>query len=218
MKKVTLLLTFCLLIGIKGFSQFSFGVAPSLSTNSAYFGYKVGKFVPYAGFQLTSISINMEETGEEFDYDLMDVASYTDNIKASGNLYIPNIGVKYYAIEQNKLKAYFNLSIAKPIIKAKLESDGEANEDISDAVKKVQLLGGEFGFGVEYFFDDNFSIGGEFGLKYFGGNYSDTYTDDFYNENTGYYQDTEITNTYKIGLIPTYSKISLNFYFGAKNQ
>ena len=28
------------------------------------------------------------------------------------------------------------------------------------------MWGGEFGFGIEYFFDENFSLGGEFGLRY----------------------------------------------------
>ena len=94
MKKTALLLTLCLLFGVKSFGQFSFGVAPGLSTNSAYFGYKTGKFVPYVGLQYGNIMFNTKETGQQYDYDESGVVSYTDELDLKGNLFLPNIGVK----------------------------------------------------------------------------------------------------------------------------
>jgi len=218
MKKVVLLLSLCLVLGLKGYSQFSFGVAPGLSTNSAYFGYKAGKVVPYVGFQFANVGGSLEESGEEWDYDIDEVIDYSDKTKISGSLYVPTLGIKFFAVEHNNLKAYFNLSLSKPILGAKVEIDGEEVEEVSDVVKEIKLFGGEFGFGVEYFFDDNFSLGGEFGIRYIGGKYSDSYEDSFYNPDLGDDQDTEITNTLKAHLNPTYSKISLNFYFGGGSK
>lgn len=71
----------------------------------------------------------------------------------------------------------------------------------------------KFGFGVEYFFDENFSLGGEFGLRYFNFRYNDSNEREIYNPNTGNYMDTEIKNDYSFNMSPTFSKISLNYYF-----
>ncbi len=216
MKKVIVLLSLCVLFSFKSYSQFAFGVAPGLSTNSAYFGLKAGKVVPYIGFQYANIKVNMVESGEEFDYDVMDMVSYSYDSKLSGNLYLPNLGIKFYAVEKNKLKAYFNVSLAKPFIRGKLENDGETSDEFNDELKKIKLFAGEFGFGTEYFFDNNFSIGGEFGIRYLFGKYTNSYEDEEYNPNTSNYETVEIENTTKVGLSPTYSKISLNFYFGGE--
>jgi len=216
MKKTFVLLSICLLFGMKAHGQFSFGVAPGLSTNSSYFGYKAGKFVPYIGFQYANISFSTKETGEEFDYDLYEVVSYSDELNFDASLLVPNIGIKYFAVEQNNLKAFINLSIAKPFVRGKLDFNGEEADELSDALKDLNLMAGELGVGVEYFLDDNFSVGGEFGIRYIGGKYNTEYTDTFYNDDTSTYQETEIETTYKLSSNPTYSKISLNFYFGAK--
>ncbi|MBN1143597.1 MAG: hypothetical protein JXA72_04215 [Bacteroidales bacterium] len=223
MKKLVLLLTVCLLFGLKGYSQFAFGVAPGLSTNTAYFGFKAGKVVPYIGFQYANVKFKMVQSGVEWTG--TEQEDYENEIKVSGNMYVPNLGVKFFAIEHNKLKAYFNLSIAKPIIRAKVTEDGDDVEDfyhngeygnINEILKDVKLLGGEFGFGVEYFFDDNFSLGGEFGLRYFGGSYSDKWEEDVYNGSD--YDEEDFESKIRIGLMPTYSKITLNFYFGGKGE
>ncbi len=210
MKKVFLLLAICAIFSMKGFSQFAFGVAPGLSTNSAYFGYKAGKVVPYVGFQYANIAFKLEQKGMEWDG--LNVVPFSDEMKISGNLYVPNLGIKFFAIERNKLKAYFNLSVAKPMIRAKVVENGTEVEDINNVLKDISLIGGEFGFGVEYFFDDNFSLGGEFGLRYMHAKYTNNYTQDVYNGID--MQPEDFSDTFKIGLAPTFTKFSLNFYFG----
>lgn len=218
MKKLVLLLTVCLLFGLKGYSQFAFGVAPGLSTNSAYFGFKAGKVVPYIGFQYAGVAINLEESGEEWDDYEDDIIPYSNDIKIKGSLHVPTLGVKVFAVEKNQMKAYFNLSVSKPFLSAKYEEDGEEYEEVGDLVKDIKLFGGEFGFGVEYFFDNNFSIGGEFGLRYLHAKYTNSYEDEEYDYNTGTYEDVTIENTLKARMNPTYSRISLNFYFGGKGE
>lgn len=86
----------------------------------------------------------------------------------------------------------------------KLEYDGEEEEEISDAIKNINVFGAEAGFGVEYFFDDNFSIGGEYGIRFFSGKYETV--DEFDNF------------TLKMNINPTYTKLALNFYFGGKAE
>ena len=56
------------------------------------------------------------------------------------------------------------------------------------------MWGGELGFGMEYFFDENFSLGGEFGLRYLHLRYKDSYNDEIYNPNTGQDENVEIKN------------------------
>ncbi len=195
-------------------AQFSFGVSPGLSLNSAYFGYKVNsRIVPYVGFQFLNASYDLEESGDKYDVDLNKIISYSELSEFSGNLYIPNIGVKYFIKENNKLKAFLSINLSKPILSGKLKNDGEDDEDFKYGVDHISMWGGEFGFGVEYFFDENFSIGGEYGFRYLHLNYQDKYETSIFDPNTGNYKNTEIQTEYKFNMSPTYSKISLNYYF-----
>ena len=215
MKTKLLLVLFTALVLInKSYGQFSFGVSPGIGLNSAYFGYKINnKIVPYIGFQYLNAKFKFEESGEKYDWDLNQVVSYSEKNIFSGSLYIPNIGVKYFIKQHNKIKAYLSLNISKPLLSGNLKYDGEEDEDFKESIKNISMWGGEFGFGVEYFFDENFSIGGEFGLRYLHLKYNDTYESDLYNPNTGNYQDTEIENDYRFNMSPTFSRISLNYYF-----
>jgi hypothetical protein len=115
---------------------------------------------------------------------LNDVVSYSYKDEFSGNLYIPNIGVKYFIKQQNKIQAYLTLCISKPLLTGKLDYDGEEYDDFKQQVKNISMWGGEVGFGIEYFFDDNFSLGGEFGLRYLHLRYNDVYQSDVYYPNT----------------------------------
>lgn len=212
--KLLLFLFVFLAITTKSYSQFTFGVSTGLGLKSADFGYKVNnKIVPYIGFQFLNANFNSEQTGEEFDYNLNSVVSYSDQTEFSGSIFIPNVGVKYFIKQKNNLQAYLSLNFSKPIISGNLKFNGEENEEFSDQIKNISLWGSELGFGVEYFFDENFSLGGEFGLRYMHLKYANSYDTDFYNPNTGNYQNTVVENTIKLSTNPTYSRISLNYYF-----
>ena len=215
MKTKLLVVLFAIFVlTIKSYGQFSFGVSPGIGLNSAYFGYKINsKIVPYIGFQYLNAKFKYEESGEEYDWDLNQVISYSEMNEFSGSLYIPNIGVKYFIKQHNKIQAYLSLSLSKPLLSGKLKYDGEEDSDFKDDIKKISMWGGEFGFGVEYFFDENFSIGGEFGLRYLHLKYKDSNEREIYDPNTGNYRDTEIKNDYRFNMSPTFSKISLNYYF-----
>lgn len=214
MKKGLLFITLLMVSISFSYGQFSFGVSPGIGLNSAYFGYKVdNKFVPYIGFQYLNAKFKYEENGQRYDWDLNQIISYSETNEFSGSLYIPNIGLKYFAKQQNKIQAYLSLNLSKPLLSGKLKYDGEEDEDFKEEIKKNSMWGGEFGFGIEYFFDENFSLGGEFGLRYIHLKYEDSRDREIYNPDIGDYQDVKIEDNFKFNTSPTFSKISLNYYF-----
>jgi outer membrane protein W len=205
-KNLILVALFLVFVSAPGFSQFTFTAAPGLNLNSASFGYKFNKFVPYFGIQYCGISGSYSF---DVNYTSTTVTDESEEAKFSGKIIMPSFGIKYFAIEKNKVKGYINATVAKPFLSAKLTVDGDDVKSVSDEVGKVSLFGGSLGVGAEYFFDDNFSVGGEFGLQFVSGRYKDVYTSSNY-EGHG---TANIETVVKAMAMPTYSKISLNFYF-----
>ena len=210
MKKLILLLLFVTVLGFKGFSQFAFGVSPGLNASNAYFGWKAGAVVPYVSLMYANVGFKMDYSDHYFDG--LDWQTVTHDMKIGGHLIMPTIGVKVFVVQKNKLNGYFNLAVTKPFLRAKAESDGVEEEEVSQMLKDIKLIGGNFGFGVEYFFDDNFSVGGEYGIQALMGKYEDVY--DYVNNG----EPAQEKTTYKPRLAPTYAKISLNFYFGGSGE
>lgn len=198
----------------KSYSQMTFGISPGIGVKGAYFGYKIkNKIVPYIGFQHFGLNYEYSESGQKYDYMLDEVVDFKNDFSFSGNLYIPTLGVKYFLKEHNKIKPYFSVNVSKPIISAKRKDNNEEDENFKELIKSAKIWGGEFGFGVEYFFDENFSIGGEFGIRYFHLKYKDSYTNTDYDYNTNEEVETKVNQSYKFSTNPTFSRISVNYYF-----
>lgn len=196
-----------------GFSQFTFGVSPGLSLNSAYFGYKLGKFVPFVGIQYFGASLDYSYSYKEFNYNTGMIEDKLRTTEGKLKLFVPNIGAKYFFFETEKLKAHATLNITKPIITGQFEYDGDPDDYLEDLIDGVSVWGGELSFGTEYFFDEHFSVGGEFGLRYLNfksNSVSDGYV---YNPFTGQEIMYDRKESTKINGNPTFSRISLNFYF-----
>ncbi|MBU2019898.1 MAG: hypothetical protein KJ941_09655 [Bacteroidetes bacterium] len=211
--KIMLVSTLVLAFSATSFSQFTFTVSPGIGMNSASFGYRFGNFVPYAGFQFLNAKFKTLQTGQEYDSDKNAIVNYENLSEFSGGLYMPNLGLKYFLIEKNGLKTYLSLNVTKPIIAARLTLDGEQDTEFKEEVQKVSIWGGEFGFGMEYFFSENFSLGGEFGVRYAHVRYKDTYETTVYNPNTNEFQESETEFKFTANISPTFSKVALNFYF-----
>ncbi len=196
------------------YGQFSFGVSPGLSLNGAYFGYQIKEnFVPFVSFQFLRGNIALESTGREFDWDLMQMVDYSYTANSSAGIYLPSVGLKYFFKNHNKLKAYGSLAITKPILSVSQEIDGDEDEALKEYVDGISLWGGEIGFGIEYFFDENFSLGGEFGIRYLNLSIEETYKSTVYNPNTGLDESANFEDSFSYSLNPSYTKISLNYYF-----
>lgn len=208
MRKSAFILVLAMAIGFNSYGQFYFGVNPGLTSNSANFGYKVGNFVPYAALQLVSGSATYDYSSRYWDSYDERWYTYTDNESASVNLILPTLGVKYFFIESNDLKAYANLSLSKAFLTGKMKDDGTIVEEFGDALKDINIFGAEVGFGVEYFLSSNFSIGGEYALRYLKGSSKSVHEYEY----GGHIDKTTISSS--INVAPTVAKFSLNFYFG----
>ncbi len=217
MKKQTLLFA-ALLFSALASAQFTFSVNPGATLNSAGFGYKVQKFVPYLGLQMFRMNGEIVDTGKENDVNTGNIVDYTDTYTAKLNIFLPTLGVKYFFIERNKIKAYGNLNFSKSFLSGEVNDSTDPFQDIDDDVqeilKETKFFNTQIGFGTEYFFDDNFSIGGEFGLNLMRFKSRDTYTGTVFDPNTGNSVDYLGETNFKANFNPTYAKFSLNFYFG----
>ena len=209
-----MLLIAVLAISLNSYGQFTFGVSPGMKLNTAYFGYNVNnKFVPYIGIQNFSGSVTYSESGKDFNWDNGQVEDFNYSFEAKGRILVPQIGLKYFVVESGKLKAFANVCLSKPIVSAKVVDDGEEYEDVSETAKSLNIFGGELGFGTEYFFDEHFSVGGEFGLRFVQVQSSEAYDSEYYNPDTDEYEPYALETTTKVNMSPTFSKVSLNFYF-----
>ena len=197
-------------------AQFNFSVNPGIQSNSAAFGYQFSKVVPYLGVQLLNAKGDIDENGKQNDINTNLVVDYNDTYEGSFNLFMPTIGAKYFFLEKSKLKAYANINVNKAFMtgKAKSNTDPIFGDDVETIIKNTKISGGQLGFGTEYFFDNNFSIGGEFGIRMIKIKTKDevitTLFDPVLNQNIVVRNITE----FNLNLNPTYAKISLNFYFG----
>ncbi len=212
LKRILFTVVIAALCTTVGFSQMTFNVSPGMNLNSASFGYKIGdRIVPYVGFQYMKAS---------YDYEY--ISNYTspqntfideDQVSFKGSLLIPNIGVKAFFLSKNDVKAYGNIMLSKPILNGEIEYDGEVEEDFVEGVEGISLFGLQAGVGCEYFFSENFSLGGEFGLRYF--KFSTDYKEESsnYNEFTDTYSNSMEEGHFNLGVSPTYNKVTLNFYF-----
>ena len=211
MKKKLALFTFCLM-ACSSFGQLTFNVSPGLNLNSAALGYQFNKIEPYVGFQMFSGSFNWEQKGQEFDIN-GNLVDYTNTVDTRVQLFLPTIGVKYYAVDKESIKGYINANFTKVIATGKHTIDGQVDDDVKEAFDGTSLWGGELGYGMEYFFDEHFSIGGEFGLRMLAGKNETTYNTTIFDPTSGGYIDSKVTNTTKGSFSPTYTRIGLKFYF-----
>lgn len=214
MKKSIITGIVLLVFAFQSYSQFSFSVSPGLGLNSAIFGYKVDdQVMPYFGFQYLNGNFKYEESGTEYDYDINQFVSYTEEGNFSGSVLIPNLGLKVFFPGETKVTPFLNFCISKPILSGKVQYDGETDYEFEEAVKNIKLFGLELGFGAEYYLDDNFSFGGEFGLRYFHFKFTDEYETEVYNPETGEVIPSTVDSEYNANLSPTYARLSFNFYF-----
>ncbi|MBD3638260.1 MAG: hypothetical protein HUJ25_12985 [Crocinitomicaceae bacterium] len=201
-------------LGSNAHAQFTFSVSPGVKYNGANFGYKTGIFLPYAGIDYYGGSTKVTWTYTQFNNTTMQMEQLSDKYEFKGKVFLPTIGCRIYFLNKTNLKAFANVNTTKPIITAKFIDNGVEDPEISEYVKKFSVIGGDVGFGAEYSFAPQFSVSGEFGLRWITASFKDSYDQDVYNPNTGEYE-THPSSVDASGFwSPTYSKIALNFYFG----
>jgi len=216
MKKVFYMFCTIIMFGTTLFAQsdFAFGVKPGIAINGAYFGVNInGSVVPFIGFDYFGVSGTIEETGERADYSLNRLVEYKDTDEGSATIYNFGIGLKYFFMKVQSVKPYFTGSFYKPFISAEVKEDGETEPEVNDAVDGVSIWGLSFGFGTEYYFSENFSVGGEFGMRMFFGTFEQTEKVTINDPSTGNDKETDRNTNVDLNLQLTYSVVSLNYYF-----
>ncbi len=202
------------------FSQFNFKVSTGGKLNGGGFGFKKNNLNIMINLQHINLSTYYLETGEEYNWDAGTFLDYKYEYDVSLGLFLPTLSIKYHVFNKNKISAYFMLGYMKPMVMSKLEintgdaeQDAQMIEEFKKYRKSFSLWSGEIGFGTEYFFDENFSIAGEFGLRSFTVRYKQEDEVTNWDPNTGEESASTRTTFIKSNLTPTYTKFSLNFYF-----
>lgn len=213
MKKLLLILAAFICCVYLSHAQLNIGITPSFVLNGFYVGYQFEDFVPYIGLQFFSVSTTFEETQKDYDYDGV-LRIHNDKNEISANIYMPYIGGKYFIIKKEALKGYLALGVYKPFVSVEEIDDGRVNNDVESMIDNLSIWGFEFGFGSEYFFNKQFSLGGEFGLRlfFYNSEYKDKTT--IYNPNTQRSEESTRELKNNINFSATYAKMSLNYYFG----
>jgi hypothetical protein len=195
-------------------TNFAFGVKPGIDLNGAYFGVNInGTFVPFVGFDYYGIGGSIEESGVQYDYNLGQLINYSNTDEASASVYNLSIGVRAFFMNIEDIKPYFTGTFFKPFISAEVKQDGNVDQDVKDAVDNLSIWGFSLGFGTEYYFSKHFSVGGEFGVRFFIGSFEQTDQVYVYDPGSGNYQESDRDYNLDLNLQLTYSVVTLNYYF-----
>lgn len=215
MKNLALFFAF-MSITVLSYSQITFTVSPGWVFNGGTVGYKIGKLNPYAGIQYFGRSMEQSTTGKRYNYETNKIEDYTEQMKINVKLYMPNIGVKFFISENKKIRPYINTQFFLPIVKLDLDFGDNSyisTDEIEKQVNGIKMWALQAGFGAEYFFDDNFSLGAELGFRTFNFKVSSEYETSLYNPDTNENINYTQKSTLNLGFTNVYSKISLNYYF-----
>ena len=193
-------ISFFLLVTCVAFAGVAFGVNPIGPMPETYIGYRIGPVVPqlavnYGNFS-GSFEYRYEDDGEE----------YTGEGKIS--VLAPTLGTKVL-FGSSDLQPFIRLSVGMPFLlslKVDLDvDDPDIEDEVDDFLDELtEGLGPTFiftgGAGIEYLFDERFSIGGEFKYRLVtvGGEWE-------------FYEDEFINLSGSIG--GTSAGLWLNFYF-----
>lgn len=211
LKAVTL--TFLSALPIASFSQFTFSVSPGVRVNGADFGYRIGNFVPQLGVDYMSLSGKYELEDAQFNSTTEEFEMVTDTYEYSINGVLPRIGLKYFFLEKDNLKMYGSAGYMMPFFWGRSKDNGANDQVIEDAIKGLTAWGTDLSFGMEYFFSDQFSMSGQFGLRYISFVSENFYDQTTTNPITGDPYSYQVRTKFANNFSPTFSKVGLNFYF-----
>ncbi len=152
-----ILLTACV-----AFAGVAFGVNPIGPMPESYIGYKIGPVVPALSFNFFNVSGSFEYRDVDFDEE------YSG--RGSASIISPALSTKFL-IGSSDLQPFIRLSAGMPLllsVNVELDLDDPDYEDEIDSIIDVAKDGLDAtlvfagGAGIEYFFAEKFSIGGEF--------------------------------------------------------
>jgi hypothetical protein len=196
--------------------KFAFTVKPEiLGLAGGSFGYKLpSDIVLSAGVDFYHLGMTVESKTSYMGVNLSGSTSTTDLTLNLYNLYAAG---KFYIVSQNAVKGYLLAEVSKPIVSGASKRNEQEDENLKQTLDNMSIWGLKGAFGAEYFFSDNFSLGGEFGFRMLliSTNMSNDSPAFSYDYQLGQVQIGTQRNetTVDIGLSLTYSTLTVNFYF-----
>ena len=203
-----------------------FGVKPGMEVQSSQIGLSIGGIIPYIGFDVMSVSAEADIEYRDY-YDRELASESIIEAEGSAGLIIPHLGAKYiFPGEETRPYVFADVFKSFVMLSAKAKSvqrdyyydeedveewdlDGEESQ-LRDTAKEMLSLGGmTIGGGVEYFFSEKFSVGGEYGMRWISS------SADFNHENEDEYDDWKeewkgnLAGSFRL----SYSTAALNYYF-----
>ena len=184
MKKLTVLIALILSSITLTNAQINLSFEAGTKYYKTSVGYQVGKLVPYLGFEIIRGKVS-STYGDRENYGTLMV-------------FMPNLGVKAFLLSKGNVKAGANIGIYKPFVSGKAVADGEEITEYKEMLDSFSSFGGELGIFAEYYFADQFSIGGHFGYR-------------FANLQVKNIEDFDFKTKFSLG--GTYTSFVFNFYF-----
>ena len=177
-------------------SNTSFKIGQPYSTAQILLGDRnvQGKnFTPTLGLSFFSISISRiyTEDGESNESDM------------AARFLVPRIGARVLGNRVNDLNSYYfgEVFIVLPFI----SGSDLSNDDIDEIKDATDLIGITLGSGVEYFFSESFSLGGELAFNMVIHSMTNEYEDEW--DGSSY------KSEYNTRIGATLTQITLNYYF-----
>jgi hypothetical protein len=171
-----------------------FGVKPGMLIQSSYLGIGFQRVMPYLGFDWVGLKVD------------------TDDNDLSASLLIPHLGAKLY------LKDYREAKTVAPYILGDIffslpsvSADNASSDEEEFAEDMLGFWGVGLGFGAEYFFSKNFSVGGEYGIRFLNNGVEERkerHEDPYW----GPHEHT-LNEEFSIAFKLSYAVISANFFF-----
>jgi hypothetical protein len=186
---IVLLATLALVPRVSRAGDLVFSVSPGSTVESAQVGKHMGNWMPYFGLDLLGISA---KASPKSDYSYVSGGTTyrevsSDEIEGSANLIVPHIGARLYFGDAKKdvrpyvygdlLKSFAFVSgsskgssadYANGVVTSTSSYDHSLSDDDKDQLQQILgVLGVSGGFGCEYSFSERFSVGGEYGVRYF---------------------------------------------------
>jgi hypothetical protein len=224
-------------------SSFVFEVKPGYSVQSSNFGFQKGRVTPYVGLDIMAIGAEGNyvdsDYGEYYDPYLGTTTTFeseeTIDISGSATLFIPHFGLKYHFADTDAgVRPYCIGGVFKSIAfvsvegseKTRYYQDGhltrqnDGSVELEDKEKNaledlLGVWGFNLGFGASYSLSESFSIGGEYGFRFFFASTSYDFEDsgDDYNSNGAPDWRQEFESELSGSLKLSYAAVVLSFKF-----
>ena len=236
MKSTRNYLTLITLLAVGGLQAQSSWVASfkaSRPLNGTTLGYTLGSLLLYGGLDMLRLSIKDESSSTNESWDWENSRRYLSwrsetTFDLKGTLLIPHAGLRFY-LKKGVTQAYVmgesfmifpSVDFSSHRSSTSYRPDGSVDytdsydeswndEDKKEAADALDFIGFVAGFGAEHNLGEGFSIGSEFGLRFFMNSW------DSASENTssdGYYKDT-YKSSVNMSLAGTFTSLSLNYRF-----